>query len=127
MYDDDGEKKLAELLRRNPRYPREAYDFVNDSLRHAAQMFDREGHVTGAELSEGVRDFAIEQFGFMARCVLESWNIHTTFDIGRIVYALIDAELLRKNETDSIDDFRDVYDFAEVFDKAFRIELKSPQ
>lgn len=123
-YDADGEKKLTELLRRNKRYPREAYEFVSEALAHTVRLLDREGHVTGAELCEGVRDLALEQFGFMARRVLESWNIHSTNDLGRIVFAMIDAELLRKTETDSIDDFDNVYDFREAFDESFRIELK---
>lgn len=123
-YDADGEKRLTELLRRNPRYPREVYEFVSEALAHTARLFDREGHVTGAELCEGARAWALEQFGFMARRVLESWNVRSTSDFGRIVFAMIDAELLRKTETDSIEDFSDVYDFREAFDEAFRIDLK---
>ncbi|MBN2583359.1 MAG: hypothetical protein JXL80_09835 [Planctomycetes bacterium] len=125
-YDADGEKRLSELLRRNERYPREAYEFVSEALAYTARMLDREGHVTGAELCDGSRQLALEQFGFMARRVLESWNVRCTTDFGRIVYAMIDAELLRKTETDSISDFDDIYDFEEAFDQAFRIELKTP-
>lgn len=126
-YDETGEKKLRQLIRDNPQYSREAYEFVSEALGCAGQMFDKPGHVTGQELCEGVRRLAVDQFGYMARTVLESWGIRRTEDVGRIVYLMIEAELLRKSESDSIDDFRDVFDFREAFDDAFRIELRSPR
>ena len=119
------EQRLAEILVRHPRYPREAYAFVNEALAYAAKTLQRTGHLTGQELCEGVRLMALDHFGFLARTVLESWNIRRTDDIGRIVYLMIEAELLRKTENDSIEDFRDVYDFEETFDRSFRIELET--
>jgi uncharacterized repeat protein (TIGR04138 family) len=74
-------------------------------------------------LCEGVRQFAVERFGYLARTVLESWNIRRTDDIGVIVYAMIEVELLRRNDNDSQADFHDVFDFEEAFDRSFRISL----
>ena len=63
-------------------------------------------------------------FGYLARTVLESWNVRTTDDFGNLVYNMIGADLLRKAEGDSIDDFHDIYDFRQAFDEAFRIETE---
>lgn len=68
-------------------------------------------HITGRQLSEGLREYAWLKWGLMARTVLSRWNITSTMDFGKIVYALIDAQILSKNDSDRIDDFRAVYDF----------------
>ena len=43
--------------------------------------------------------------------VFRAWGLAKTRDIGEIVYSLIDEKILAKSETDSIEDFNDVYDF----------------
>jgi uncharacterized repeat protein (TIGR04138 family) len=73
-------------------------------------------HVTGQELLEGVRRYSIEQFGCLARPVLESWGIRRTDDFGEMVFNLVNQDLMGKQESDSKEDFHEVYDFAEVFD-----------
>lgn len=120
------EDRLRDLLARDSRYPREAYEFVNESLAYTVRLQKRSGHVSGQELCAGVRQFAVERFGYLARTVLESWNIRRTDDIGAIVYAMIEVELLRRNENDSLADFHDVFDFEEAFDRSFRISLAKP-
>lgn len=105
-------------------YPPEAFVFVQQGLRHTIEKIrrqdssvPREGrHVSGQELCLGLRDFAILQFGRLARAVLERWRIHRTEDFGRIVFAMVDGGLMRKTDDDSIDDFKGVYEFDEVFD-----------
>ena len=125
--DLDSETKLSRILASNPRYPREAYEFVSQAIGYTSKMLDREGHVTGCELCQGARRLALEQFGFLARTVLESWNVRATADFGQLVYEMIGVDLLKKTEADSMDDFADVYDFQEVFDQDFRIELETNQ
>ena len=65
---------------------------------------------------EGVRRLAMEQFGPLARTVLEYWGIHSTDDLGEIVFDLVDMGVLVKNPRDRPEDFADVFDFEEVFD-----------
>ena len=72
-------------------------------------------HITGQEFCEGVRKYAIDQFGPMAGTVLEHWGIHETLDFGQIVFALVDIGLMRKTEEDSLNDFKNVYDFKKAF------------
>jgi uncharacterized repeat protein (TIGR04138 family) len=77
-------------------------------------------HVGGRELCWGLRDFALQRWGLMARTVLESWNIRTTADFGRIVFGFIDFDWMQKQPQDSIDDFTEIYPFEEALDEAFR-------
>lgn len=102
-------------------YAPEAYAFVQSGLRHTVDLLAREDdhaeprHVTGQELSLGLRDHAIDEYGLLARTVLESWNVRRTEDFGQIVFDLVEVGLLRKTEDDSMSDFEGVYDFEEAF------------
>lgn len=104
----------------------EAFAFVREGLAHTVKALHGEEavgdagpegtrHVTGRQLCLGLREHAIQKYGMLARLVLSRWGVHCTEDFGRIVYAMIDAGMLRKSERDSFDDFRGVYDFAEAF------------
>ena len=72
-------------------------------------------HISGQQLCLGLRDFAIQQYGYLAPLVLGHWNVHRTDDFGRIVFLLVDLGMMSKRPTDHIDDFRAVYDFGEAF------------
>lgn len=78
-------------------------------------------HLTGQELCESMRVFALEQFGMMAKCVLNSWGVKSTSDIGEIVYNLIRIGEMRKTPTDRREDFDDVFDFDAGLVKSFKI------
>ena len=111
-----GQNLLEKLREWNPRYSDAAYLFVLAALQFAINELDEPRHITGQELAEGCRDLAIERFGPMARTVLEHWGIHSTGDMGEIVYALIECRVLIKQDDDSLDDFQDVFDFDAAFD-----------
>ncbi|MEY3026623.1 MAG: hypothetical protein RLZZ238_1520 [Planctomycetota bacterium] len=107
-------------------YPPAAFQFVVEGLsfttERAFAQYAREGlpmpdlkHVSGQQLCLGLREYAIERFGMLAPCVLRHWNICRTEDFGQIVYLLIESGQLSKSSDDSIEDFRGVFDFAEVF------------
>ncbi len=83
------------------------------------EKLKRKGHVSGRELSEGIKEFAIEEYGRLAITVFEYWGVKKTEDFGRIVFNMIDAGVLGKTDTDSIDDFKDIYDFKKVFEDEF--------
>jgi len=133
---------LAELLSEDPRYKYEAYVFIFDALGYAQQVLglgepaesepiegaepeaesnEPERHVTGPQLCEAVRQFAVDQYGYMAKTVLASWGLHSTGDIGEIVFNLIRIGKMRKTPHDRREDFEDVYDFDEAFRRAFQI------
>ena len=101
-------------------YPQEAFQFVRDGLAHAVKMIfgdqpSNERHVSGQQLCLGLRDYAVVRYGLLARTVLARWGIRTTDDFGRIVFAMIEAGLLRRSDEDSIEDFRSVFEFDEAF------------
>lgn len=72
-------------------------------------------HVTGQELCEAIRRYALEQYGLLARSVLEHWGVTNTGDFGEIVFNLIDIGQMRKTESDRREDFQDVFDFESGF------------
>ncbi|MBX3394989.1 MAG: hypothetical protein KF841_06440 [Phycisphaerae bacterium] len=80
-------------------------------------------HVEGSELCWGLRDLALEKWGAMAPAVLNSWGIFRTLDFGRMVFALVENNLLQKQPEDRIEDFQNVFDFEAAFKKAYRIAL----
>ena len=70
-----------------------------------------------------MRQYALQSFGPLAAQVWRSWGIHESLDWGRIVFLLVDANLLNRQESDSIDDFRDGFDFDEAFTEGYRTVL----
>ena len=73
-------------------------------------------HVSGQELCWGLRDLAIERWGLLAKTVLCTWKVKETRDFGNIVFDLIDRGQLRRQPSDSLSDFKNVFDFSEAFD-----------
>ena len=63
---------------------------------------DESQHVTGQELLEGIRRYALEQFGLMTTWVFQHWGIDTTEDWGRMVFELIDRGEMYKTEHDQL-------------------------
>ena len=111
------EDVLDRLRERNPRFHETAYLFVLSALHYVIEHLSEQRHISGRELAEGVRDLALERFGPMARTVLEHWGIRETADVGDLVFALVDCGILIKQEDDALDDFRDVFDFDEAFER----------
>jgi uncharacterized repeat protein (TIGR04138 family) len=124
-----------EVVRRDPRYALEAYEFVFEALSHTQKLLDRsppeeigsevgaEHHVSGPELLEGVRDLALREFGLMARTVFKVWGINRTDDFGEIIFNMIEAKLLCKTDRDRREDFHAVYDLDEALVEGFAIRL----
>jgi uncharacterized repeat protein (TIGR04138 family) len=118
------EELLAEVLARDPRYARDAYVFVSESLNYTVQKAGRKGHVSGRELCEGLCEYALQQFGRLARTVLESWGVRGSEDIGEIVFNMVGAGLLRKTDEDRREDFAGILDFREALDRGFELHLR---
>ena len=107
------------IIDSDPRYTREAYLFLRDALDQTVKLRKRQlgegGHVTGPQLCEGIRLFAIKQYGPMVPTVLEYWGVKKTDDFGAMVWNLIELGVFGKTPTDSIDDFKDVFTFHDAF------------
>lgn len=113
--------KIERVMGENPAYKFEAYSFVMAALHHTVSKLAKARHVTGTELLAGIREYALEQFGPMARTVLNYWGIFKTDDFGKIVFSLVEVGILRKQSEDKLEDFKDAYSFEEAFDQGFKI------
>jgi uncharacterized repeat protein (TIGR04138 family) len=110
---------LNNICEQDERYKLDAYPFVLGALNYTMEKLKRKGHVSGKELTEGIRDYALNEYGRMAKTVLEHWGIKVTEDFGNIVFNMVDAGVLGKTEQDKIDDFKDVFDFKVVFEDEY--------
>ncbi len=108
-------KNRKDFVRFCSPYEPEAYAFLLEAVDHCLKKLKVKRHVSGAELLEGIRDYGMLQFGPMVKEVFNHWGIRRTDDFGVIVFRLIDIGLLSRSETDSQEDFNNVYDFNEVF------------
>ena len=138
----DPSHPIAKLLKDDRRYKIDAYAFVFEALNYAhAQLGmgterpaeseegepdegagkETERHLSGQQLCEAIRQYALEQYGYMAKCVLNSWGVTRTGDIGEIVYNLIDIGKMRKTKEDRREDFDNVFDFETGLRQSFKI------
>ena len=53
------------------------------------------------------------------RTVLEHWGIHETEDVGRVVFAMVEQGILVKEDEDDQQDFTDLFDFEEAFEREY--------
>ena len=117
-------QKIENLAERDGRYKSDAYLFVCDALEYTVQKLGRnkdtlteeKRHISGRDLLFGISEYSADQFGPLTCSVFAHWGIEQTRDFGEIVFNLVGAEMLRKTDEDRIEDFVDVYDFAEEFD-----------
>ncbi|MDO4551507.1 MAG: hypothetical protein Q4C96_09700 [Planctomycetia bacterium] len=142
MYD---QYQLREIVKEDPRFKVEAYYYVLETLDFArsrlhmgkvakSERFPQNSetdaddpeevssHITGQELCEALRIRSVWMFGYMAKTVLNQWGVFTTDDFGTIVYNMVKHNKIRVTAEDSPDDFREVYDFQEVFCSNFCID-----
>lgn len=106
---------VEEICSKDSRYKPDSYEFVLQALSFTQKEFKKDGHVSGQELLEGIRKFTLDQYGPMAKTVLQHWGITRTSDFGNIVFNMIESRLLAKTENDSHSDFDEVYDFQTAF------------
>jgi uncharacterized repeat protein (TIGR04138 family) len=130
---------IAQLLEKDRRYSLDAYVFIYEALHYAQEVLGMgaesptepsaedqqpagaERHVSGKELCEAIRRYALQQYGYMAKAVLNSWGIHGTGDFGEIVFNLIRVGQMRKTPADTRVDFENLYDFDMAFRQQFKI------
>jgi uncharacterized repeat protein (TIGR04138 family) len=125
---------IVQVLRKDPRYTVEAYEFVRESLAYAQEVLRwgashdperQERHLTGQQLCEASRVYALEQYGMLARVVLNNWGIYSTSDLGTVVYNLIDAQLMKKSPADRREDFDDLFDFEVALEQDYEITIQN--
>jgi uncharacterized repeat protein (TIGR04138 family) len=116
---------LAQILEKDRRYDEHAYLFIREALEFTIKLLQKPKsgagrHVTGAELLEGIRQYALREYGPLARTVLHRWGIRRCEDFGEIVFNLVESGVLGKTEQDRREDFAGGYDFDQAFREPFR-------
>ena len=115
------------------KYPFDAFLFIQRGLDYAVRHIHGETntpdetthrHISGDQLCHGLRNYAMDQYGLMARTVLQRWRINSCEDFGNIVFALVESGLMHKTDEDSIDDFIGVFDFNEAFTPNLQLSEK---
>jgi uncharacterized repeat protein (TIGR04138 family) len=112
------------IIAKDMRFARDAYGFVREALDFTQKLAGKESrgqirHVSGQELLNGIRQFALQQFGPMAVTVFEEWGVKQCEDFGEIVFNMVEIGLLAKTEKDGRADFQNGYDFTDAFRKPF--------
>jgi uncharacterized repeat protein (TIGR04138 family) len=128
MQNPDFSEIVTLICKEDSRYDRKAYDFVRLGLDHTVKELrkrdtaraERSRHVSGPELLDGLRSYALEQFGPLAKTVLNAWGVRRCQDFGDIVFNLIEYNVFSKTENDRPEDFADLFDFEEAFVKPFQ-------
>jgi uncharacterized repeat protein (TIGR04138 family) len=125
MSDKNFPEVIKEIHDQDDRFGKGAYYFIREALDHTLKSMEKDkgknkGHVSGRELLEGIRDYALDRFGPMALTLMDYWNIKKCRDFGDIVFNLVDHGILGRTENDSLADFEEGYNFKEAFEKPFR-------
>jgi uncharacterized repeat protein (TIGR04138 family) len=124
MHEVSFEEALDMIRAKDPRYARDAYLFIKDALDHTQKVIGKKNrgrvrHVTGQELLEGIREYALNQYGPMAMMLFLEWGIKDCRDFGEMVFNMVDIGWLAKTETDSRADFEAGYNFFDAFQKPY--------
>jgi uncharacterized repeat protein (TIGR04138 family) len=137
------DEALDQITQKDLRYQRDAYLFVREALDHTQKLVSKAGkgetrqageeeaepkvrHVSGQELLEGIRAYALEQFGPMTLTVLNEWGVNRCEDFGEIVFNMVENHLLAKTKKDSREDFKGGYSFVEAFQQPFLPKERRP-
>ena len=124
-----------DLLESDRRFALETYRFMQEALEYAVcvgatedsetdddDVFasDDEGHVTGQDLCYAVAEYAVREYGYLAKDVLAQLGLRKTSDIGDVVYNMIRFGFMTKSDRDRREDFDDVFDLGEELKRLFK-------
>ena len=73
-------------------------------------------HVSALELLKGAGELAQQEYGAVARQVMQEFGLFRASDVGKVVYLLIGAGLLSASDDDDPEDFNIDFDFLPVTD-----------
>jgi len=124
MQPNSFEHSVAVILEHETRFEPGAYFLVREVLDFTVDRLTKESngekrHVAGAELLEGFRDYLLQEYGPMSATLLEDWGISKCRHVGEIVFLFIEHGVFGKQDSDTLDDFNEIYTFEEAFTKPF--------
>ncbi|MEM9081325.1 MAG: Minf_1886 family protein [Verrucomicrobiota bacterium] len=111
---------IRSIVTRDSRFDPDAYLFLKEALdftlkRAKEENEDSPRHVSGKELLIGFRDHSLEQFGPIAFTVLREWGVHTCTHVGEMVFHLINEQIFGKQDSDTLEDFAEIFTFHDAF------------
>ena len=121
------EDAVSRIVRKDPRFAERAYSFLKDALDFTMQRVEErengsQRHVSGQELLEGFRDYALAQFGPMASTVMKEWGLRNGKNVGEMVFLLIEEDVFSKQPEDSLDDFKGFMSFRKAFEEPYEFQ-----
>ncbi len=127
MQNLDFDEVISLICKEDGRFDRKAYHFVRQGLDHTvkelrkrdANRSGRSLHVSGPELLNGLRVYALERYGPLAKTVMTAWGVNRCTDFGDMVFNLIEYNVFSKTDEDRREDFADIYSFDDAFVKPF--------
>lgn len=135
MEDPDFDAVITLITKEDARFDKRAYNLVRmgldntvkDLRKRDAARTGKAFHVTGPELLEGLRLYALDQFGPLTKTVLNAWGVKRCRDFGDIVFNLIEYNVFSKSNNDQREDFSDIYTFEEAFVRPFQPKNRREQ
>ena len=104
---------FADIVAKDKRYAARAYALLMDVVHFLSGGKHR--HVSGEEILDEFKERALDQYGPLTYTVLDEWGLSCTEDIGEMMFNLVDAKRIGRDENDTSDSFVGGYDFKETF------------
>ena len=120
------EDAVNELTAKYPQYAPEAYEFLRAGLDYTSEHLHGEGkqaHMTAEQLYLGSCAYALQEYGPLARKLLEMWGINTSRGFGCVVYNLIEVGVFGKQKGDTQEEFDTLPDLETLLDAPYTGEL----
>jgi len=96
---------IRRIRAKDNRFEPEAYPFVMEALEYTLDSIGERRHVSAGELIDGFCRYSKDRFGLLAADVLQNWSIRSAFDVGLVVFQLVEAGVLARQESDQLEDF----------------------
>lgn len=117
--------KVDSIRSDDPRFAREAYVYLTRVLDYSVEKISLQcppphpQHVSCRTLLEDFCELALREMGPMAMTVMNEWGIKSGYNVGEMVFHLIDAGVFGKQPSDRLDDFKDFPPFSEILEKPY--------
>lgn len=112
---DEREERIYHICETDDQYKPQAFFFIYLVLGRCRNVLEKPGHVSGQDLLKAFSEEARMQYGPMALTVLNHMGFRSTEDVGRLVFLMVEEGLLSRTEKDTLEDFKEKYEFQEEF------------
>lgn len=103
------------------------YTVSNLTAHHApSKRHKTPTHLTAKEFYLAVCERAIQEYGPLAKLVLERWGLKTNRDLAEAVFHMVEAGIFRKQRHESKDDFYHLPPLAKMLEGPYLAKLEYP-